>query len=230
MTALAQKRHRRHANPFTLRGPITVPDWATVYGRVADLAIDVGCGPGRFAVELAAAHPEWNVLGLEIRPHLVQATHALAAAAGVGNVYALRANANLHLPIILPTDSVAFLSINFPDPWYKKRHHKRRVVQAQWLEALRPALKTGASIHAMSDYLPVAEEMRAVLTALPDFVDQHPGPAWPQASLHGLTTEREQTHMGRGEPIYRMHFVYRGDVSPQKAPRAAAPPSEGRLA
>src|SRR6478609_1711806 len=115
MIATARQRHRRHANPFTLRGPIGVPDWQAIYGREAPFAIDVGCGPGRFVWGLARLHPEWNVLGLEIRAHLVAETLAGAREAGLTNVHALVANANLHLSALLPPASVAFVSVNFPD-------------------------------------------------------------------------------------------------------------------
>lgn len=204
------KRHRRHANPFTVRHDLSHVNLAELFGRRAPLAIDVGCGPGLFCQQLAAQHPEYNVLGLEIRPHLVAETEALARAQGLTNVRCLLANASLHLPALLAPREVHFISVNFPDPWYKKRHHKRRVVDAAWLEAMGPALAPGAHIHAMSDYLPIATEMRDTLRAAADFEDLHPGEAWPEHSTTGLTSEREQTHLGRGEPIYRMTFRYSG--------------------
>lgn len=210
MSVLTHKRHRRHANPFTLRGPICVPQWADIFGRKAPLAIDVGCGPGRFLVELARSFPHFNVLGLEIRQHLIDSALQMAKDMQMQHVYALLANANLHLPTLVSPKSVGFLSINFPDPWYKKRHHKRRVVSAQWLMDLQCVLQKDADIYAMSDYLPIAQQMRQVFQAHPGFENQHPGALWPSASLHNLTSEREQTHLKRGEPIYRMHFIYRG--------------------
>lgn len=208
--AAATKRHRRHANPFTVRHDLSHVDVRTLFARPAPLAIDVGCGPGLFVQQLAQKHPEYNVLGLEIRPHLVASTLALAQEAGLTNVQCLLANANVHLPKLLLPRSVAFMSINFPDPWYKKRHHKRRVVNLDWLLAMGPALQLGAQIHAMSDYLPVAEHMRTALRQAEGFEDLHPGDTWPEHSTTGLQSEREQTHLGRGEPIYRMTFRYRG--------------------
>lgn len=204
------KRHRRHANPFTVRHDLTHINLAELFGRRAPLAVDVGCGPGLFCQQLGALHPQYNVLGLEIRPHLVAETEALAQAQGLQHVRCLLANASHHLPPMLPPGEVVFLSVNFPDPWYKKRHHKRRVVDAAWLEAMAPALAPGAYIHAMSDYLPIAQQMREALRDSPAFIDDHPGDAWPETSTTGLTSEREQTHLARGEPIYRMAFRYRG--------------------
>ena len=204
------KRYRIHVNPFSVRHDLSDLDLKALFVREAPLAIDVGCGPGLFVQQLAQAHPEFNVLGLEIRQHLVASTLALAQQAGLHNVQCLLANANIHLPKLLAPRSVAFLSVNFPDPWFKKRHHKRRVVNLDWLAAMGPALQEGAQIHAMSDYLPVAEHMRTALRAAPGFEDLHPGEAWPEHSTTGLQSEREQTHIGRGEPIYRMTFRYRG--------------------
>lgn len=204
------KRHRRHANPFTVRHDLSHVRAQALFDRQAPLAIDVGCGPGLFVQQLATAYPHFNVLGLEIRPHLVAATETLAAKSGLSNVRCLLANANLHLASLVEPGQVSFLSINFPDPWYKKRHHKRRVVNADWLREISPALAQGAFIHAMSDYLPVALHMRCALREAHGYQDQNPGDAWPAASTTGLTSEREQTHMGRGEPIYRMAFRHVG--------------------
>ncbi len=202
------KRHRRHANPFTVRHDLSHIDIAGLFIRAAPLAIDIGCGPGLFVQQLATEHPEWNVLGLEIRPHLVAHAQGLAQSAQLSNVHCLLANASLHLPNLLGRGQVAFISVNFPDPWYKKRHHKRRVVDAAWLEAMGPSLAVGAEVHAMSDYLPIAEQMRDTLRQAAAFEDLTPGDAWPEASTTGLTSEREQTHLGRGEPIYRMAFRF----------------------
>lgn len=203
----ANKRHRRHANPFTVRHDMSDVRAQDQFVGEAPMAVDVGCGPGRFLLELAQAQPTWHVLGLEIRPHLVQGAQKSAQEAGLQDrVACILANANMHLPSLLPEGGVVFISINFPDPWYKKRHHKRRVVQTAWLEALRPSLKASAQIHAMSDYLPVATHMRDTLDAIPWLSSMTPGPDWPTVSTTGLTTEREQTHMARGEPIYRMAY------------------------
>ncbi|RYF03356.1 MAG: tRNA (guanosine(46)-N7)-methyltransferase TrmB, partial [Deltaproteobacteria bacterium] len=146
------RRHRRHANPFTLRGPIEAPDWAAKFSRRAPLALDIGCGSGLFVQALAQARPQWDVVGLEIRPHLVQQTNERMAACNLGNALCILANANAHLGELFAANSVAFVSLNFPDPWYKKRHHKRRVMQPQFLQALQPLLCDGAQIHAMTDY------------------------------------------------------------------------------
>ncbi len=203
------RRHRKHANPFSVRGPLAAPELASAFARAAPLALDVGFGEGGFLLALAQAHPEWNVLGLEIRPHLVEELNARAKAAGLGNAVAVLANANLHLHELVPDRSVAFVAVNFPDPWYKKRHQKRRVVNPEWLVGLEPKLVPGAELHAMSDYQPIAEQIRRTLEANPRFCNLDGAGTFAPASTTGIVTEREAKHQRRGEPIYRLRFTYR---------------------
>ena len=208
ITSFVRQRHRRHANPFTVRGEAEQVDWAHVYQREAPFALDIGCGPGRFVCDLAAAHPEWNVLGMEIRQHLVEETRHSLAAQGLRHGWAMVANANVHLAELLPPRSVAFVSVNFPDPWYKKRHHKRRVVNAAWIDQLCDKLISGAEFHAMTDFEPIAQEIREVLENHPRFTCVVGGDGFAASSTTGLTSEREIKHMQRGEPIFRLRYVY----------------------
>jgi len=203
-----KQRHRLHANPFNIRGRLLVPDWTAIYGRAAPIAIDVGFGDGRFTLELARRHPEWNVLGLEIREHLVGDLGQEAAAAGLKNLHALVANANLQLDDLLPERSVVFVAVNFPDPWYKQRHHKRRVVNAAWVRLLAPKLAPKAELHAMTDYAPVAREILTVVEADSVFVNLDGAGRFATESTTGIPTERELTHLRRGEPIYRLRFCF----------------------
>ena len=205
-----KERHRLHANPFNIRGPLMAPDWPRHFGRTAPFALDIGFGDGRFTLALARQHPEWDVIGLEIRQHLVDTLLKEAAGARVTNLAALVANASIHLSALVPDASVAFVAVNFPDPWYKARHHKRRVVKAEWLPSLSAKLQRGAELHAMTDYEPVAREILALLDAAPGFVNEAGRGMFAPASTTGLTTEREVTHLARGEPIFRLGYRFLG--------------------
>jgi tRNA (guanine-N7-)-methyltransferase len=200
------RRHRQHGNPFSLRGPVNAPDFAAVFGRTAPLALDIGFGAGSFLLELAQRHPEWNVLGLEIRPHFVGGVLARAAALGLTNLHAVLANANVHLDALVPERSLAFVSLNFPDPWFKRRHQKRRVLQPEWLSVLASKLQGGGEFHAMTDYEPLARQMRLVLEADTRFENLEGRGSFAAASTTGITSEREVTHERRAEPIYRLRF------------------------
>lgn len=220
-------RHRRHANPFTLRTIEKPPAMDDLFARPAPLALDIGCGMGSFLLDLAAAQPAWNVLGLEIRPHLVAGVNAAAAARELGNARALLANANVHLAQLLPPASLVQVSLNFPDPWFKRRHRKRRVLSSALLANLRPLLGPVAQLHVMTDVGPLAEEMRQVLLACPWLRCAHPEQRYALQTTTGVGSERERTHLGRGETVYRLLFVHNdaqtATVSPLRPPLRLCP-------
>ncbi len=195
-------RYRQHGNPFSIRGAIEVPDWGAIYGRVAPFAIDVGFGAGRFLVELAQQHSEWNVLGLEIREHWVEQVRRHATELGLDNLYTMIANANTHLDELVPPTSVAFVSVNFPDPWFKKRHQKRRVVRRAWLDLLATKMIPGGELHYMTDYEPAALETLELLRAHTRFWGAEEG--FVATSTTGIQTERELSHTRRGQPVFRI--------------------------
>jgi tRNA (guanine-N7-)-methyltransferase len=200
-------RYRRHANPFNIRGPLALPDWRELYGRDAPFALDVGFGAGAFPLELARRHPEWNVLGIEIRQHLVDELETAARAAGLGNLHGLVANANLHIGELVPDRSLVFVSVNFPDPWYKKRHRKRRVLRPEWLDALAPKMRPDAELHVMTDFEPIALEALAALTADRRYVCPE-GDGFLDDSTTGVQTEREAWHLSIGERVYRLRYRF----------------------
>ncbi len=201
-----RERHRRHANPFAMRFEVAPLD-LTAYARPQPLALDIGFGEGIFAIDLARTHPEWNVLGFEIREHYVRWLNDGARARNLTNLHAVQANASTHLDTVVPDASVAFLAINFPDPWFKRRHIKRRVLNPEWLAILEKKLLANAELHAMSDYEPIAREMHKVMSKAPGWETIVPltstGP-----STTGIMTEREARHSGRGEPIHRMAYRF----------------------
>lgn len=199
-------RHRHHSNPFTLRHPVAVPDWSQVFEHKAPFALDIGFGEGQFLLELAKRHPEWNIVGLEIRPHLVKEVTAAIHQSHLTNAHVVLANANLHLTELIPDNSVAFTAINFPDPWFKRRHQKRRVVNVAWLDLLKPKLQVGARIHAMSDFEPIANEIRRALETCTWLVGLQPRGTYLGKSSTEIMTEREVKHLARNEVIYRMAF------------------------
>lgn len=223
-------RVRQHVNPLKkeLQVPLPPPDWgATFADPGAPLLVDVGCGSGRFALAHAARHPGTNVFGLEIRTKLVERAAAWAAAAGVGGRAAFaEANATVSLAALLPTypGPVTTVAIQFPDPHFKERHRKRRVVQPGMAAAVAGALARGGRVFLQSDVLEVAESMRAtfeaaagdLLTPAPEHGDPPAGgwPSWPcagwlAANPLGVPTEREVNAGVTGLPVYRCLLVKR---------------------
>jgi tRNA (guanine-N7-)-methyltransferase len=140
----------------------SLSDW---FGREAPLVVEIGSGVGEATAALAATRPEVDVLALEVwRPGIATALR-LVAQAGAGNVRFLGVDAVWALTHLVAVDSVAELWTFFPDPWPKKRHHKRRLVNAANAQLFATRLRPGAVWRLATDWPDYADQMRAVLDA-----------------------------------------------------------------
>lgn len=143
---------RQHVNPLSRfhQQPRPLPPPAELFTDPdLPLVLDIGCARGRFLLDLAPLQPGHNHLGLEIRRPLVEAAEAERIALGLTNLHFLFCNANVSLEswlAALPRGLLKRVSIQFPDPWFKLRHHKRRVLQPPLLRAIAAALVPGAEL------------------------------------------------------------------------------------
>jgi len=207
---MAIVRVREHVNPLALKyqTPVAAPDWQHIYPMLGQpLHLDIGCARGRFALQMAVARPDWNFLGLEIREPLVTQANEWRDEQGLSNLHYLYCNANNSLePILksLPTGVLQCVTIQFPDPWFKKRHQKRRVVQPGLVQDLAKYLSSGAIVFIQSDILDVADEMRDRFQDNTAFLLQNP--EWSQENIMPIPTEREIGVLAAGEPVYRAVF------------------------
>lgn len=207
---MAVVRVREHVNPLSQKyqTPVSPPDWLQVYSRCdRPLHLDIGCGKGRFLLQMAALQPAWNFLGLEIREPLVDQANRWAMAEGLGNLYYLFCNANNSLrPLLqsLPVGVLQQVTIQFPDPWFKRKHQKRRVVQPEMVEVLAEFMLPDGLLFVQSDVEAVALEMRDRFDAHPAFVRQHSG--WLADNPMPVATERELSTLEHGDPVYRAVF------------------------
>ncbi len=203
-------RVREHVNPLSLKyqTPATPPDWQQIYTNPGQpLHLDIGCARGKFAMQMAQMNPTWNFLGLEIREPLVIQANEWRDQQGLSNLHYLYCNANNSLqPILksLPSGALQVVTIQFPDPWFKQRHKKRRVVQAELVQDLADFLPSSAIVFIQSDILDVAEEMRDRFLENPLFKIQNP--EWSQENIMPIPTEREVGVLDAGEPVYRAVF------------------------
>ena len=196
------RRIRKHANPFTVVTHLGPLDRTALFGREAPLELDLGCGGGAFLFERAKRHPERDFVGLEIRKPLVDDNNRRAS--DLPNLRFFYANANVNL-MDQPPGSIERFYVMFPDPCFKKRHWKRRIMQPRLVREMATVLPIGGQIFAQSDIRPLAEEMR-------DFLAQEPalksllGEALEVPSPFEERTEWERHHEAAEEPIYRMLF------------------------
>jgi tRNA (guanine-N7-)-methyltransferase len=207
---LSLVRVRQHVNPLSekYQQPAEPPDWAQVFDRPQPLHLDIGCARGSFLLEMAQQMTDWNFLGLEIRETLVNQANQVRAELGLANLHYLFCNANTSLqPLLesLPPGTLHQASIQFPDPWFKKRHQKRRVVQAEVVEQLAEFLIPGGRVLLQSDVEAVAIDMC-------DRFQSHPGftrsdSQWLPTNPLPVATERELFTLAKGEPVYRAVFI-----------------------
>lgn len=139
--------------------PYDPPAW---FGRTAPLVLEIGSGMGETTVALAAAAPDVDHLAVEVfEPGLAQLLMRITDA-GLRNVVPVRGDAVALLAQRVPADSLDGIRVFFPDPWPKRRHHKRRLVQPGFVALAARRLRPGGTLHLATDWLDYADQMRDV--------------------------------------------------------------------
>ncbi|MHB1091593.1 tRNA (guanosine(46)-N7)-methyltransferase TrmB [Thiobacillus sp.] len=140
-------------------------DLDTAFGRSAPRILEIGFGMGEGLAEIAASHPENDYLGVEVHTPGVGALLKQIGERGLANVRVIQHDAVEVLTYMLMPVSLAGIHIFFPDPWHKKRHHKRRLIQPPLAQLIASRLQPGGYIHLATDWQDYAAQMLAVLSA-----------------------------------------------------------------
>ncbi len=140
-----------------------------VFTRDAPRVLEIGFGMGKSLVEMANADPSTDFIGIEVHRPGIGACLASAQEADVKNLRVFEHDAVEVLNISIPDKSLDRLQLFFPDPWHKKRHHKRRIVQSDFVQAIRGKLKIGGEFHMATDWEPYAEHMLEVMNEAQGF-------------------------------------------------------------
>ena len=186
---------------YTPRSWFETLDWQAVFGNSQPVEIDLGSGDGTFLVQQAKKHPDRNFLGVERLLGRARKVDRKAQRLGLTNVRALRIESGYAVKFLFPPASVRVCHIYFPDPWPKKRHHKRRLMQTDFLTALRGTLVDGGEVRFATDHAPYFEETAAL------FRDT---PGWrtfdlPQPPNEEMT-DFERDFVAQGKAIQRIGF------------------------
>lgn len=196
------------------------PDWPREFGRAPDaqiLELEIGPGRGAFALDHARAHPEIDLVAIETRRSDCEEIRARARKRGLANLVVLQGDAKLLVPRCFTSGSLSALHVQFPDPWWKKRHHKRRMVDVDLARLARTLLRTGGTVDFRTDVPAYAAE--AVVTwQEAGFVNlDGPGALWTGAPE--FLSTRERRYAVTGQPVFRARFanpeVARGAVPPR---------------
>jgi tRNA (guanine-N7-)-methyltransferase len=145
----------------------TLLDLDAAFGRRAPHVLEIGFGMGETTAAIADARRDVDFIGVEVHGPGVGALLARVEAMGLTNVRVVRHDAVEVVADMIPADSLAGVHVFFPDPWPKKRHHKRRLLQPAFVHALASRLAPGGYFHAATDWEDYAREMLATLEAEP---------------------------------------------------------------
>jgi tRNA (guanine-N7-)-methyltransferase len=145
-----------------------------IFGRRAPRTLEIGFGNGETLVTLAAAHPDRDYLGIEVHRPGIGHLMLRARESGLANVRVVCRDAVEVLDRCLAEASLDEVLLYFPDPWPKKRHHKRRIVQPAFVTLIASRLRPGGLLRMATDWLPYAEHMLAVAGACPSLVNESP--------------------------------------------------------
>lgn len=140
-------------------------DFSQVFGRQAPLIVEIGFGNGDSLAKMAAANPDHDYIGIEVHKPGVGHLLILLNEQGLTNVRVYCHDAIEILEQKLPDHSLAGLHLFFPDPWHKKKHHKRRIVRPSFVDLLNKKLQMDGYFHAATDWQHYAESMLEVLSA-----------------------------------------------------------------
>ena len=182
-------------------------DPQTVFGRVAPLVMEIGMGDGEHMLWQAQRHTEKDFIGVEVyRPGVGKFLRALHQA-GLSNVRVYVADARDVLLRAIPDAALDEVQIFFPDPWPKKRHHKRRLISPPFVALLARKLKPGGVLHLSTDWPDYAQHMLEVLNASGAFVNLSPtGDFHPEAASRRRPTKYERRARAEGRTIYDLLF------------------------
>ncbi len=208
MSRRSKARLRQHANPLSFRRAVPLPRWDELLADpTLPREVDVGCGHGDFLLERARRRPDLNLIGLEIRQGMVERVNRRIGREEVKNAWVVLCNANLSFPELFGPASLERVYVHFPDPWFKKRHHKRRVMTPDFVRQAAEVLRPGGELRFMTDYGEYAAEVVELMAGQEAFENPHgPGrPAPPDPELPA--THREAWHGAKGDPIHR--YVWR---------------------
>jgi tRNA (guanine-N7-)-methyltransferase len=175
-------------------------DLDRAFGRHAPRVLEIGFGDGELLVMMAGQHPEQDFLGVEVHEPGIGHCLLLIERLGLANVRLIRHDAVEVLQEQLPAGSLAGVNLFFPDPWPKKRHHKRRLVQPAFIRLLASRLAPAGLFHVATDWAPYAAHIDEVMAAEPAFEVVPATPGRPRTRF-----ERRGERLGHdvAERLYR---------------------------
>ena len=187
---------------------LTPPDWAAVFGHAGPLELEIGSGAGAFALGHAARHPGVHYVAIEWRKKYARELEHRARARGLTNLRVVEADARAVIPRLFARGSLAGIHLQFPDPWWKRSHHKRAILTPALASLLLELSAPGGVFDLRTDVRSRAEEMIGILEAA-GWQNPLGAGAFHPPDPEEVPSSRERRYLERGEPVYRARLVRR---------------------
>ncbi|MGH1438909.1 MAG: tRNA (guanosine(46)-N7)-methyltransferase TrmB [Cellvibrionaceae bacterium] len=181
-------------------------DYKGVFQRDAPVVLEVGFGMGDSLLSMAEAKPDADFIGIEVHPPGVGRLINNAAKAELVNLRVYMADAVDVLEDCIPDGSLDRFQLYFPDPWHKKKHNKRRIVQPEFIQLLRQKLAIGGVCHFATDWEPYAEHMMEVMSAAEGFKNQAPDYCFSPRPEYRPLTKFENRGQKLGHGVWDLLF------------------------
>jgi tRNA (guanine-N7-)-methyltransferase len=192
-------------------------NWEPVFGRAAPQVLEIGFGMGDATAAIALAQPQTDFVGVEVHPPGVGALLQHIDRQAISNLRIVQHDAVDVLTHMVAPESLAGVHIFFPDPWHKKRHHKRRLIQPPFVALLASRLVSGGYLHCATDWQPYAEQMLSVLSAEPALANTatggavagHPSTGYAPRPEYRPLTKFENRGLKLGHGVWDLIFTKR---------------------
>jgi len=182
-------------------------EWAGLFGNENPVEVEIGSGKGLFLANAAAANPGHHFLGIELSRKYAQLAALRLARRQLPNAKLWRGDAGFVMGRLVPAASLRAVHVYFPDPWWKRRHKKRRVFTAELVSSVERALQPGGSLRVASDVEEYFEVIRSLIEANPHFRQQPVSELSDPAYGLDYLTSFERKYRLEGRAIHRADFV-----------------------
>lgn len=182
-------------------------DYVEAFKRQAPIVLEIGFGMGTSLLEMAKAAPEKDFIGIEIHNPGVASLMRNLQEQNIANVRIFKVDAHDVLDRCIPDDSLTQVLLFFPDPWPKKKHHKRRIVQAEFVELIHRKLKTGGIFHLATDWQDYAKQMLLVMSEANGFINRAGMNNYAERPAHRPLTKFEARGQKLGHGVWDLIFA-----------------------
>jgi tRNA (guanine-N7-)-methyltransferase len=182
-------------------------DWKELFGNSCPVEIEIGCGRGMFIIKRALENPQINFLGIEKSARFFRLLTERVAKSGAKNIRLIRGEAGYLLKKFVPHNSVKAVHVYFPDPWPKKRHRKRRLVNASFFESVARVLLPDGLFFFATDFQDYFDEISAIAPSCRGMTRESDEKTFPQdIDPDAAATAYERKYLMQGRMIYRAAY------------------------